>query len=431
MAIIILIAIFAGRIFVNKKCLLVNINELKENTMRLLRLKRIISVLLIAVVITSYTIAATANTTDELEEAKNNKNNKQSEVDKVQNTLNQLAKDKSNLENYIKQLDQQAIDLDGRIYQMGLAIDEKQGQISQNEIKLSKAELDAEAQYISMKLRIQYMYEHQSESYIQLLLESDDVADMLNKAEYINKISSYDRQMLTEYESVLNLIKDTKVTLEKEYQELSDSKNQLTDQRAAVTLVANEKEAQMKLINSNTSTANSLKTKLNNELAEDEARIKAIEERIANENLANKNSGSGSTNIGNGQFMWPVPSSTRITSYFGWRVLSGVREFHKGIDIGAARPGVAGDRIVAAYPGEVVLTEYSSSAGNWVWIYHGNGLYTMYLHTSKILVSVGNKVNAGDVIALMGNTGASQGVHLDFRIRLNGDYVDPRSYLNY
>lgn len=92
---------------------------------------------------------------------------------------------------------------------------------------------------------------------------------------------------------------------------------------------------------------------------------------------------------------------------------------HKGIDIGAS----AGADIIAAADGTVTAASYSSAAGNYVMIDHGGGLYTVYMHASSLLVSPGQTVSAGDVIAKVGSTGISTGSHLHFGVSLNGSYV--------
>ena len=128
-----------------------------------------------------------------------------------------------------------------------------------------------------------------------------------------------------------------------------------------------------------------------------------------------------------GAFRWPCPSSTRVTSDYGTRVspMSGASSNHKGIDIGAS----AGADIIAAADGTVTAASYSSAAGNYVMIDHGGGLYTVYMHASSLLVSPGQTVSAGDVIAKVGSTGISTGSHLRFGVSLNGSYVSPWSYL--
>ena len=88
-----------------------------------------------------------------------------------------------------------------------------------------------------------------------------------------------------------------------------------------------------------------------------------------------------------------------------------------------------GTSVRAALPGTVTISQYSSSYGYYVVIDHGGGLATLYAHNSKLLVSGGQTVNAGDVVSLSGSTGRSTGPHLHFEVRVNGERTDPRSYL--
>ena len=132
--------------------------------------------------------------------------------------------------------------------------------------------------------------------------------------------------------------------------------------------------------------------------------------------------------IGNIKFIWPCPASSRITSVFGSRSspTEGASTDHKGIDIGAA----TGSDIVASAAGEVIISTYSYSAGNYIMINHGGGVYTVYMHCSKLLASVGDQVSQGQVIAKVGSTGYSTGPHLHFGIRVNGSYVNPTKYVS-
>ena len=99
--------------------------------------------------------------------------------------------------------------------------------------------------------------------------------------------------------------------------------------------------------------------------------------------------------------------------------------YHNGIDIGAPY----GSDIVAAHDGVVAWAYYSQTAGNFIGIDHGDGLYTVYMHCSKLLVSENQTVKAGETIGLVGSTGRSTGPHLHFGVRLNGEYVNPMEYL--
>ena len=128
----------------------------------------------------------------------------------------------------------------------------------------------------------------------------------------------------------------------------------------------------------------------------------------------------------NGVYIASVPvSNGHITSRFGSR--ESIRNHtHKGIDIAASY----GTDIKAVADGTIEYASYNSGGyGNLVIIDHGNGIKTYYGHCSKLCVSVGQKVNAGDLIAKVGSTGNSTGNHCHFEIRVNGSQIDPQKYV--
>lgn len=117
------------------------------------------------------------------------------------------------------------------------------------------------------------------------------------------------------------------------------------------------------------------------------------------------------------------PVSGVLTSRFGGRWGT----THTGIDIGAA----TGTNIKAANGGTVIFSGWKGSLGKLVVISHGNGIQTYYGHCSSLLVSAGETVSAGQVIAKVGSTGRSTGSHLHFEIRVNGSAINPQSYIGY
>ena len=126
---------------------------------------------------------------------------------------------------------------------------------------------------------------------------------------------------------------------------------------------------------------------------------------------------------------WRVPVAGRISSTFGPRPnapVSGVSAFHKGTDLAAP----CGTPVVAATDGTVEEADYAGSYGNWILLGSSDGIQTGYAHNSDLLVNVGDTVAAGDLIALVGSTGASSGCHLHFETRVNGSPVDPEGFMS-
>lgn len=145
-------------------------------------------------------------------------------------------------------------------------------------------------------------------------------------------------------------------------------------------------------------------------------------------------SGASGTYIGDfgafegGLFQWPVPSSTRITSHYGYRthpVTKVKNKLHTGVDISAN----TGADIVAAGDGIVSFVGPKGTYGNVIIINHGGGIETLYAHNSRLVSSPGQSVKRGDVIAKAGSTGRSTGPHLHFEVRKNGKHTEPLSWL--
>jgi len=161
------------------------------------------------------------------------------------------------------------------------------------------------------------------------------------------------------------------------------------------------------------------------------AKAAAAQEEALKRSIAGSSS-KGSTSGGRivysgGVFCWPAPSYTYISSPFGYRIhpVYGTRKYHSGLDLAA--PG--GSPILAAADGTVRFSGWNGGYGNCLIIDHGGGIQTLYGHSSKLLVSVGQKVSRGQKVALVGTTGTSTGNHLHFEVLNNGVATDPMPYL--
>lgn len=127
--------------------------------------------------------------------------------------------------------------------------------------------------------------------------------------------------------------------------------------------------------------------------------------------------------LGTGRFIWPVPHFYKVSSQFGPRG----RKHHDGIDI----PAPQGTPIVAVDPGVVIYSDNGIRGyGNMIVIAHGDDIFTVYAHNKKNKVDKGERVDKGQTIALIGNTGRSTGPHLHFEIRVKNKVRNPAQYLS-
>lgn len=138
-------------------------------------------------------------------------------------------------------------------------------------------------------------------------------------------------------------------------------------------------------------------------------------------------------------YIKPIADPIRVTSEFGWRTspITGAQEFHNGIDLVNGNPNTP---IFASADGEVIVAgdaNYFDWYGNWTVIKHADGMYTGYAHQSRVDVSKGQKVTAGQQIGLMGTTGPSTGEHLHFQFMdefypsSSGHFHNARDYINF
>lgn len=364
-----------------------------------------------------------AASTKSLQEAQDEKAQLEKALKEAQSTIEDLRDSKGDIESKVTELNQQLIDISARITDLENQLTAKSEDIQETKDELAGAKEREAQQYADMKVRIQFMYENGQTSYLEALLSSRNISEFLNSADYIAQIQSYDRQKLTEYQDTVESIVNLEAQLEQEYTDLEALKSTVESNKATVAAMMRQKESELADISGDIEDAQSDADYYAAEIQAQEELIAAIKRAEAEKAAA----GVEEHPYTGGAFRWPCPSSTRVTSDYGTRVspMSGASSNHKGIDIGAS----AGADIIAAADGTVTAASYSSAAGNYVMIDHGGGLYTVYMHASSLLVSPGQTVSAGDVIAKVGSTGISTGSHLHFGVSLNGSYVSPWSYL--
>lgn len=342
-----------------------------------------------------------------------------SEKKRVQNTINDLKKLKDDTQKYIEELDKSLELLIGELNNTLLQIDLKQIDIDNTNIVLEETKVKEAKQYSDMKLRIKFFYEKGDTSVLESIITGDNLEDALTKAEYMQSITDYDRKKLNELVDIKNQIIVIENQLQTEKAELLVLKEQEIAQKASIEDLIAEKTLELEDMNNKINTSTAELKKLQAEQKRQEAEIEAIERAI----LARGNS----NRILSGGLIWPCPSSKRITSGFGKRTspTKGASSNHQGIDIGAD----TGSTVLAAAAGEVVISTYSYSAGNYIMINHGSGIFTIYMHLSRRIADVGQEVSQGQKIGEVGSTGYSTGPHLHFGIRKNGKYVNPLTFV--
>jgi murein DD-endopeptidase MepM/ murein hydrolase activator NlpD len=341
----------------------------------------------------------------ELEELRLQMEELDASIDTNQNLQSETNQKIRNVTTEVKILEKEITGLDGEIKATENAIIVKTEELAAAEIKIGE-----KSDLLNDRLRV--MYKTGSIGYLEVLFGAEDFTDLLSRIDMLQKILVHDQNLIQALKEQRDIIEQKKVELEIAKDEL------------------------LALFKSKITKQNELNVALNNliaykkDLINDEVALVEMEDTLLEE--ANKltdiikNLELAATYVG-GEMMWPVPSHYMIVSPFGNRLhpISKVYKMHTGIDIAAPR----GTPIVAAQTGTIVYANWFGSYGKAIIIDHGGGYTTLYAHNDVINVSVGSVVRKGDNIALVGSTGYSTGPHLHFEVRMNGEYVEPLTYV--
>ena len=193
--------------------------------------------------------------TGSLDDAKKKKSSLEEEKKKTEAAIKSLEGLKSDAAAYVKKLDANLEAISDELSRLGKDIEVKEGQIETTKAELEDAKQVEKDQYESMKLRIKYMYEKGDSSYVDLLMESGSLSELLNKAEYIGKISAYDRQKLDEYVATKEQIQAKEAELEAEHGELLGLQEQTEAKHASVEQLLSAKQSELKKYESQISAA--------------------------------------------------------------------------------------------------------------------------------------------------------------------------------
>lgn len=385
---------------------------------------------------------AFAASTDKLDSLKSQASQLNEQGSSLKNQLSGLQNEANSKLEEKAVLEQQISVLSAQIVNTQALIEEYDVQIADKQVELENAQQKADEYYQLFLARFRDLEEQGSVSYWSILFDAASFSDLLDRISFIADVVHYDNQIVDQLQAARQAVADAKADLETNQAEQVQAKTDLESQQAELSTDEAAVDAAIAEINSKAdvyqsqldeikSQADALDEQIAAAQKEYEAQVaaeKAAQEAANKKNNSSSNSNSSSSSSGSGRIsmVWPC-ASTRVTSEFGKRnsPTAGASTYHKGIDIGAS----TGTAIYAAASGTVTEAGYSSSRGNYVVIYHSNGVSTAYMHCSALYVSSGDKVSQGQTIAAVGSTGISTGPHLHFSVIEDGTYVNPRNYV--
>ena len=378
-------------------------------------IKKLVSVVMIIMLLcTMCAMPAIAASVSSLEEQKQEA---EAEKEKVTSQKNDVLDE-------ISELNAQISEYEAEISKLNNKINDLEDSISENEKKIKELEEETAERQELLVNRLVAMYEMGRTSYLDILLQSEDMTTFISNYYRIEELADADQGIIDAVVEKQEETEETKAKLEKEQNEVSESKKEVENKNQSLQTAKATKQAKVNSLSSK-------EKKLQAKIDEFEDQIKEAKRQSAQNQNTYAYTGSFEGDLG-----WPLSSSTPyynyISSYFGPRPspTAGASSNHGAVDI-----PVSYAPVYSAASGRVVSAGWMSGYGNYIEIDHGNGYYTAYGHLSSFNVSAGQTVSRGQQIAVSGNTGVSTGPHLHFEVYIGGlgleCRVDPLQYTSH
>lgn len=373
--------------------------------------------------------ASAVNYDQKIKETEQEKKTLERKAEQLQKDLEDIQASRDDTMVYIEKLDKKTGELEEELVVLKGQIKEAKASVEKLQSELSQAEAERQKQYTTMKMRIKYMYENGNQEYMEILFGATSITDLLNRSEYIEKIADYDQRIFERYQKIAREVQEKQQKRQQKLQELEDLEAQTQKEKETVKELRQSKKKKLEQFDQQMEESQEQMDEYTRQAVAAENEVEKLLQKKQDEIDREMAAGSGNSGEGTKGLSWPLRGGAgRISSGFGPRTspAAGASSNHKGLDLAIA----SGTPILAAGSGRVVTATYSSSAGNYVMISHGDRLYTVYMHCSRLAVKVGDSVSKGQVIAYVGSTGISTGAHLHFGVSKNGNYVNPLNYVS-
>jgi murein DD-endopeptidase MepM/ murein hydrolase activator NlpD len=293
--------------------------------------------------------------------------------------------------------------------------------------RLERARSELRASRAALADRLVELYKADQPDALTVVLESDGFSDLLERTDFLERISDQDRAIVTKVrvlkaraeksEALLAKLENRQQvaaeTILRRRDDIASTRDRLASAQGQLRTTRNGRRSVLAKVRSERQGAQEDLASLEREQAK-------VRNALAGAGTRAFGPGAGPIRKGSGQLIWPVNGP--ITGSFGEQRPGHI---HAGVDIAA--PG--GTPIRAADSGKVVLLGFTGGYGNYTCIQHTATMSTCYGHQSGYATSSGASVSQGQVIGFVGSTGHSTGNHLHFEVRINGSPVNPLGYL--
>jgi murein DD-endopeptidase MepM/ murein hydrolase activator NlpD len=302
---------------------------------------------------------------------------------------------------------------------------EKKVNQTKQELNLLEQNLDSlennlNSRHKLLNKRLVAIYKNGPLTYLQIVFSSGSFGDLVSNFGSVAYFIRSDMNLIEEVEAA-------KAEVGAQQKKVTGRKTRMEAELREIVVLQNQVSREQQKISQKVLSTKSELANIQNDRARLEKALQEYEEtsRQIEAQIRRSQQTDPGKILGTGQMIWPVHG--RISSYFGWRThpILKTKKYHNGLDLAVP----SGTPVTAADSGVVLVSGWQGGYGNFVAIDHGKGISSCYGHNSRLLVSVGQRVEKGQTIAISGNTGLSTGPHLHFEVRVNGNPTNPLRYL--
>lgn len=387
------------------------------------------TILLITIFIAQSNMAIAATKT-ELNQSSSETDKK---IEKAKEQLEGIQSEKSETMKQVEELTYQISEYQNQIDDLDNQMDDLNAKIEEAQNNLNKAQEDYTKQEQLLEERLIVSYESGETSYLDFLLSSDSITELISNYYLITELATTDAELLESIQKQKEEIENAKQTLESDKKELESAKASKQSVATQLQNSKNQKDAYAAQLTAEEKQTQSELEQFEQDKREIQAELARIAAQEEAARKAQENNGGSSNNISNNPsasgYIRPIVGYSITCGWYGYAG-------HTGVDFSGS--GISGKPILAVKDGTVVTSTALKnpngtyrSYGEYIVISHGDGTMTLYAHGApgSRLVSPGQKVKQGQQIMSVGTTGNSTGYHLHFEVRVNGRPVNPTPYL--
>ena len=385
---------------------------------------KLIAIIIITIICLQYNVLAASKselsadskeTQQKIDDAKEELEGIKTEKSETLQQVEELMSEISQKQNEIDDLDSEIADLNSQIQDAQNKLNEKQENYDKQEKLLEE--------------RLVATYEAGETSYLDVLLSSDSLTDLISNYYLVSEITENDLNLMEEIKKEQQEIENAKSTLENSKKELDSSKSEKQAKATQLQETKNQKDAYVAQLNEDEKNTQAQLEQFEQDKRNIQAQLAEIARKEA-EQMASSGASNVSNNPSSSGYIRPVAGYSITTGWYGYAG-------HTGVDFSGA--GISGKPVLAVKDGTVVTSTALKNSngsyrsyGEYIVINHHDGTMTLYAHGApgSRRVSAGQSVKQGQQIMSVGTTGNSTGYHLHFEVRVNGRPVNPAPYLS-